>query len=210
MEKLKSSITNMVLVLVGVAFITGSILAYVNHVTETPIALQKEKALADGIQSVMGGGNIVVAQIDTVRQNDEKGKELTYVIYQAQDSQKKDLGTAVESTVSAFGGDLKVLVGFNHQGDILGYTILEHAETPGLGAKADKWFQKEGKGNVIGKNPQKALTVKKDGGEIDAITASTITSRAFLLAVNNAYKAYMTTPADGESGASKKGKGGKK
>ncbi|MCI6160285.1 MAG: RnfABCDGE type electron transport complex subunit G [Prevotella sp.] len=210
MEKLKSSITNMVLVLVGVAFITGSILAYVNHVTETPIALQKEKALADGIQSVMGGGNIVVAQIDTVRQNDEKGKELTYVIYQAQDSQKKDLGTAVESTVSAFGGDLKVLVGFNHQGDILGYTILEHAETPGLGAKADKWFQKEGKGNVIGKNPQKALTVKKDGGEIDAITASTITSRAFLLAVNNAYKAYMTTPVDGESGASKKGKGGKK
>ncbi len=210
MEKLKSSITNMVLVLVGVAFTTGSILSCVNHVTETPIALQKEKALADGIQSVMGGGNIVVAQIDTVRQNDEKGKELTYVIYQAQDSQKKDLGTAVESTVSAFGGDLKVLVGFNHQGDILGYTILEHAETPGLGAKADKWFQKEGKGNVIGKNPQKALTVKKDGGEIDAITASTITSRAFLLAVNNAYKAYMTTPVDGESGASKKGKGGKK
>jgi electron transport complex protein RnfG len=104
-------------------------------------------------------------------------------------------------------GDLKVLVGFDPEGNILGYTLLEHAETPGLGAKADKWFQKGEKGDIIGKDPKDPLTVAKDGGQVDAITASTITSRAFLLAVNNAYSAYKSTPAtDGETGATKQEK----
>lgn len=178
MEKLKSSITNMALVLTGVAVITGGILAYVNNLTSGPIAQQKEKALADGIKAVMGGGELSVAKTDTVRQNDEKGKEMTYIIYQTQDSQKKDLGAAVESTTQGFGGDLKILVGFDPEGNILGYTLLEHAETPGLGAKADQWFQKGAKGDIIGKNPKEQLVVTKDGGQVDAITASTITSRA--------------------------------
>ena len=206
MEKLKSSITNMALVLTGVAVITGGILAYVNNLTSGPIAQQKEKALADGIKAVMGGGELSVAKTDTVRQNDEKGKEMTYIIYQTQDSQKKDLGAAVESTTQGFGGDLKILVGFDPEGNILGYTLLEHAETPGLGAKADQWFQKGAKGDIIGKNPKEQLVVSKDGGQVDAITASTITSRAFLLAVNNAYTAYKATPVDGLSGATEQKK----
>ena len=205
MEKLKSSITNMVLVLTGVAVITGCILAYVNHITERPIELQKQKTLEAGIKAVMGGGDLTVTQTDTVRQNDAKGKEMTYVIYQTEDGQKRDLGAAVESTTGGFGGDLKVLVGFDPDGNILGYTLLEHAETPGLGAKADAWFQKGQKGDIIGKNPSEPLVVSKDGGQVDAITASTITSRAFLLAVNNAYKAYKATPVDGVSGATPKG-----
>ena len=206
MKKLESTLTNMVLVLTGVAIIMGGILAYVNHLTEGPINDQKTKALADGIKTVMCVDDLKVAKTDTVRQNDAKGKELTYIIYQTQDAQGNDLGAAVESTTGGFGGDLKVLVGFDPKGNILGYTILEHAETPGLGAKADKWFQKDGKGNIIGKNPSEALVVKKDGGQIDAITASTITSRAFLKAVNQAYKAYQALPVDGESGASKQTK----
>ena len=171
MKKLESSLTNMVLVLTLVAVIMGGILAYVNHLTEGPIAEQKEKALADGIKAVMACN---------------------------------DLGAAVESTTMGFGGNLKVLVGFDPEGKILGYTLLEQSETPGLGAKADKWFQKDQKGDIIGKDPKEPLTVSKDGGQVDAITASTITSRAFLLAVNNAYNAYKTTPAtDGETGATK-------
>jgi len=101
-------------------------------------------------------------------------------------------------------GALKLLVGFDPEGKILGYTLLEHAETPGLGAKADKWFQKGEKGDIIGKDPKEPLTVSKDGGQVDAITASTITSRAFLLAVNNAYNAYKATPVDAETGATQK------
>ena len=197
----------MVLVLTGVAVIMGAILAGVNHLTEGPINEQKEKTLADGIKSVMCVSDLKVAKTDEVKQNDAKGKELTYTIYQTQDANGQDLGAAVQSTTGGFGGDLKVLVGFDLEGNILGYTLLEHQETPGLGAKADKWFQKGEKGDIIGKTPAEPLTVSKDGGQVDAITASTITSRAFLLAVNQAYNAFKATPAvDGESGATKQEK----
>ena len=196
MKKLESSLTNMVLVLTLVAVIMGGILAYVNHLTEGPIAEQKEKALADGIKAVMVCDDLKVAKTDVVKQNDAKGKEMTFIVYQIKDAQGNDLGAAVESTTMGFGGDLKVLVGFDTKGTILGYTLLEHAETPGLGAKADQWFQDNMKGDIVGENPAEPLTVSKDGGKVDAITASTITSRAFLLAVNNAYKAYMATPAE--------------
>ena len=162
MKKLESTLTNMVLVLTGVAVIMGGILAYVNHLTEGPIAEQKVKALSDGIKTVMCAADINVSKTDTVRQN-VSGKELTYIIYNTQDAQGKDLGAAVESTTGGFGGDLKVLVGFDTDGKILGYTLLEHAETPGLGAKADKWFQKGEKGDIIGMDPKEPLTVSKDG-----------------------------------------------
>lgn len=207
MKKLESSLWNMALVLTGVSVIMGGILAYVNHLTSGPIAEQKEKALANGIKSVMVCDDLVVAKTDTVKKNDGNGKELTYVIYQIQDTQNNDLGAAVESTTTGFGGDLKVLVGFNQEGKILGYTLLEHAETPGLGAKADKWFQKGEKGDIIGKDPAEPLSVSKDGGQVDAITASTITSRAFLLAINNAYNAYKATPMDVATGATQQKKG---
>ena len=197
----------MVLALTGVAVIMGGILAYVNHLTEGPINAQKAKALADGIKTVMCVDNLTVNQTDTVQTKGPKGKDVTFIIYQTQDAQGKDLGAAVETIANGFGGELKLLVGFAPDGKILGYTLLEHAETPGLGAKADKWFQKGEKGDIIGKSPAEPLAVSKDGGQVDAITASTITSRAFLLAVNSAYNAYKATPAtDGETGATKQEK----
>lgn len=182
----------MVLVLVGVSLVMGGLLAWVNHVTEGPIALQAEKALALGIKTVMGGEKLTVVATDTIRQ-DMGGKEAVFVVHKTQDSHQRPLGVAVESTTMGFGGDLKVLVGFDDSGKVLGYTLLQHAETPGLGAKADKWFLEGSKGNIVGKCPgDKPLQVTKDGGEVDAITASTITSRAFLLAVNQAYEAYQS------------------
>ena len=202
MKKLESSLTNMTLVLTLVAVVMGGILAFVNHLTEGPIQEQKDKALADGIKAVMVCNDLVVAEPVEVKQTVD-GKEHTFIIYNVKDAQGKDLGAAVQSTTMGFGGDLKVLVGFDSEGSILGYTLLEHAETPGLGAKADQWFQK---GDIIGKSPAEPLTVSKDGGQVDAITASTITSRAFLKAVNNAYNAYKVTPTDGETGATTKEK----
>lgn len=205
MKKLESSLTNMVLVLTLVAVIMGGILAFVNHLTEGPIQEQKDKALADGIKAVMVCNDLVVAEPVEVKQTVD-GKEHTFIIYNVKDAQGKDLGAAVQSVTMGFGGDLKVLVGFDSEGSILGYTLLEHAETPGLGAKADQWFQRGQKGDIIGKSPAEPLTVSKDGGQVDAITASTITSRAFLKAVNNAYNAYKVTPTDGETGATTKEK----
>ena len=82
------------------------------------------------------------------------------------------------------------MVGFDTEGNIAGYQILETAETPGLGAKAGEWFQKGNKGDVIGMNPSSELKVKKDGGNVDAISGSTITSRAFCALINNAYQTF--------------------
>lgn len=208
MEKLKSSLTNMVLVLVGVAVVIGAVLAWVNNITEKPIAEKAQQTLAAGIKEVMNSTDIKVEDPDTVKM-EIQGKESIFTIHNVYTTDGAYLGSAVESTTMGFGGDLKVLVGFNAEGTILGYTILQASETPGLGAKADKWFQKDGKGNIIGKSVANGdLKVNKDGGDVDAITASTITSRAFLKAVNQAYSAYQDNHAanakgaDGASGAS--------
>lgn len=209
MEKLKPTLKNMTLVLVGVAVVVGFILAYVNHVTEGPIAEKAKATLAQGIKDVMKVDGIQVTKEDTVKTNVD-GKDLTYIVHETSDKNGKPVGAAVESTTTGFGGDLKVLVGFDHDGKITGYTILESSETPGLGAKAEKWFQstadggKGGKSCVIGLSPKDGeLKVSKDGGQVDAITASTITSRAFLKAINEAYAAYCKQNTDGTSGASK-------
>ena len=192
MEKLKSNLPNMVGILTTVAVLCGGILAYVNDLTDAPRKEAAQNALNAGIEQVMGG-KCKVEKPDTIIRTVD-GKKLTYIAYKA------DKGTAIQSTdPNGFGGNLTVLVGFNNAGDILGYTILETAETPGLGAKADKWFQsvEDGgnseKSSIIGKNPAKnqlRVTKDNDGGEIDAITASTITSRAFLRAVQEAYNTY--------------------
>ena len=197
MKKLESSLLNMTLVLTAVAVVVGGLLAFVNHMTSGPIEDQKKLTLENGIKTVMQADQLTVSKTDTVRTTDNKGKELLYIIY------NNEKGAAVESSTMGFGGELKVLVGFDAEGNILGYTLLEHQETPGLGAKADQWFQKGQKGDIIGKNPAAGLTVSKDGGNVDAITASTITSRAFLLAVTNAYNAYKGNAADSETGATK-------
>ena len=184
MQKIKSSLSNMVGVLVGFSLLIGVILASVNQITEGPIKKKQEQTLAAGIKTVMQCQQISVAAplevTDTI-----DGKLSSFVIHACAGATGERLGAAV-------GGELKVLVGFDTNGHILGYTILASSETPGLGAKVDQWFQKDGKGNIIGKNPKGgSLTVSKDGGDVDAITASTITSRAFLKAINHAYRAYM-------------------
>lgn len=186
MKRLKSNLQNMVLVLVCVALICGGTLAFVNQLTKPAIDQQAEKALADGIKAVLDADDI------TVKDKSEKkrvvnGKEQTFVVYNT------DKGVAVQSTdPNAFSGNLTILVGFDAEGTIKGYTLLAHAETPGLGAKASEWFQNGQPGSIVGLNPATAnLTVKNDGGEINSITASTITSRAFLRAVKQAYLTFM-------------------
>lgn len=189
MEKLKSSLLNMSVILTGVAIITGGILAVVNAVTAPQIEKIEKETLAAGIQKVMGGEEMTVGAPDTIKQTIDN-KEKTFIIYKVSDKEGTVIGHAVQSSENGFGGELKVLTGFSQDGIILGYTILQSAETPGLGAKASTWFQKESgeKRSVVGKNlDQCNFTVSKDGGDIDAITASTITSRAFLKAIQNAY-----------------------
>lgn len=212
MNKLESTLKNMVIVLTGTAVLTGGILAIVNKVTEKPIAAVQQKQLEDGIKQVMGSDSITTDQPVTFKKIFD-GKEYEFVIHNTKSPAGELIGAAVESTTQGFGGDLQTIVGFDTEGKICGYTILKHSETPGLGAKAGEWFQKGQKGDIIGKIAGSLITHKDDGADslkVDAITASTITSRAFLKAVNQAYHAYMKTDveqsADASTGATKKGK----
>ena len=134
MQKLESSLKNMVLVLVGVALIVGAVLAYINHLTSGPIAEKAAQSLAAGIKSVMGAEELQVAEPEEVKQ-EFGGKEFSFIIHKCSDKSGKQLGAAVESTTGGFGGDLKVLVGFDTEGKIMGYTVLQASETPGLGAR---------------------------------------------------------------------------
>lgn len=188
MKKLESTWYNMSIVLTVISVVAGAALAYVNDITTAPIREIKEKQLQEGIRSVLSAKELIIESVDTT------GNVIIY---------STDKGKAVQaSDPNGFGGKLTVLVGFDEDGFILGYRVLESAETPGLGAKAAEWFQKGAKGDIIGKSPKRDnMTVSKDGGDVDAITASTITSRAFLRCVNAAYGALAE--CDAESGATK-------
>lgn len=220
MKKLESNITNMAVVLTVIAVVAAGLLAWVNNVTSGPIQAISEQNIEEGIRSVILGDSQVEFTVEAPREKDG------FVFHSVIDKNGNLIGTAVESTdKNGFGGDLKIMVGFDPEGVILGYRVLEHSETPGLGAQADAWFRqpsqeassqpaivdvllgapgKPGNHNIIGMNPgDDIMTVTKDGGQVDAITASTITSRAFLRAVNAAYKSvFGYTGADGVSGAS--------
>ena len=188
MKKLASTWYNMTIVLTLISVVAGAALAYVNDLTAGPIRMIKEQELQDGIKAVLSADDL------TVESTDEADGVIVY---------RTDKGTAVQATdPNGFGGKLTVLVGFDSKGTVQGYRVLESAETPGLGAKAGEWFQKGQKGDIIGMSPEKNnMTVSKDGGEVDAITASTITSRAFLRCVNAAYEALAKE--DAQSGATR-------
>ncbi len=113
-------------------------------------------------------------------------------------------GVAIETTVDGFGGPFRIMVGFDADGNILGYEVLEHQETPGLGSHIEHWFKNADKPNqnIIGRKADGKFAVSKDGGDIDAITAATISSRAFLKAINQAYAEFKGSDVEAHTGAS--------
>jgi len=195
----------MLLVLTGVTVASVALLAYVNELTKGPIADANAKTLNEALKQVLPAfDNNPVAEADTVFGEKDGKKFVDFIIYPAKKG-NEGIGAAVEAKSLGFGGELKVLVGFDSEGKIFNYSLLSHVETPGLGSKAADWFKKDQKGDIVGMNPgEKPLTVSKDGGQVDAITASTITSRAFLNAVNAAYQAYKGGDTQGNTGASQK------
>ncbi|MDH6304568.1 electron transport complex protein RnfG [Parabacteroides sp. PF5-5] len=198
MEKLRSTLPNMLLSLTIICVSAGAILAGVNMYTSGPIALSKAAALEAAVKEVTPAfdNNPINECYKAVTSDGD-----SLLIYPAI-KDGKPVGVAVESnTKNGFSGEIRVIVGFDTEGKIINYSVLQHAETPGLGSKMQEWFKTD-KNNqsVIGRSLASGnLQVSKDGGEIDAITASTITSRAFLNAINRAYSAYKGT--DSSTGA---------
>lgn len=181
---MKSTMKNMLMSLTVIAASMGAILAGVHSLTADPIADSLLNAKIEALQEVLPGfdNNPLVTEKET------KVDGALTRIYTAT-LNGAVTGKAVETrTIDGFSGEILIMVGFDSGNAITGYKILQHAETPGLGAKVEKWFSDTvGSRSIIGSKEN--LKVSKDGGTIDGITAATITSRAFLDAVNKARKA---------------------
>jgi len=201
MAKLESTFKNMVLVLTGITIFAAVALGSVYSLTKEPIAASKKAKQENAIKEVLPEYD----RLDPEELISLEGFEAPFALYKAYKGDEF-VGAAVQSySGNGFSGDIKVMVGFDDKGAIVNYSVLEQKETPGLGTKMVDWFKTEkAHQNICGKNPeQNNLTVSKDGGEVDAITAATISSRAFLEAIRYAYSAYAQD-YDASGGATQK------
>lgn len=182
---MESSLKNMVMVLVAITLIASSAVGAVYQFTVEPIRIAKEVKLNKAIVEVLPQ----FTELQDVKCVQVDGEDVN--VYPAINGSDV-VGYAVESfSKNGFGGVIKILVGFQADGTIFSTEVISHAETPGLGDKMDK-SKSDFSLQFKGKNPESyKLSVKKDGGDIDAITAATISSRAFANAVDNAYKAFQ-------------------
>ena len=160
----KSSFRNMSLCLLVICLVCSALLAGVYALTADPIAKAAQAKNEAAIKEVLPEASITV-----------DGQ--TYTYNRAFDDLGNTVGCAVNVSALGFGGPIAIKVGFDVNGVIWNTKVLSQAETPGLGAKCvEASFSDQFKGF----NPaEKKLAVKKDGGDVDAITASTITSRAY-------------------------------
>lgn len=192
----------MVVVLAAITTVTAAAVGAVYNVTADPIARAKEQKKVSALADVLPKfDNTPSEEVDTVAI--DGGEVLVYTARMG----GQEVGYAVESfTNSGFSGLIRIMVGFGPDGTIRNISVLEQNETPGLGAK----IAEDGnpvKTSFVGKNPADLkMSVRKDGGDIDAITASTISSRAYVQAVERAYAAFRQVSfgddaADSVSGA---------
>lgn len=189
---MKNTLINMILVLGGISLVASAGVGYVYKITEELIAL----AVEANKKAALGE---VLPAFDETSAADMELDGIPVTVHTAtQDGSV--VGYAVETaTTKGFSGLIKLMVGFEPDGKIRSVKVLEHSETPGLGDKM------AGEGNPLlasfkGRNPSEMkLAVKKDGGEVDALTAATITSRAYVDAVARAFNA-KNMGSDGISG----------
>jgi len=190
MAKTESTLKNMLLTLLVITAIAGTSLGFVYKMTKEPIEIAKAKKQQEAIKLVLPEFNNDPAK-EVMTFTSKEGFSIR--VFPAKENDKL-VGVAVETMSNkGFSGNISIMVGFKPDGTIENYQVLEQKETPGLGTKMDTWFKtKKGNQDIIGKNPGKDnLKVTKDGGSVDAITAATISSRAFLDAVKIGYETFM-------------------
>ena len=184
----ESTFINMSVTLFAVCLLSSAVLGGVYAVTKEPI----DAAKIAKINGAIGG---VVPEFDNAPSDEMfevevDGKKSN--VYPAKMAGEV-VGYAIEASSSkGFGGNITLMVGFRPDGSLVKTSVISHAETPGLGAKIDdkeSHFVTQFEGKNPG-DPNFKMYVKKDGGDLDAITASTITSRAYCDVIENAYKAF--------------------
>ena len=196
---MKSTLFNMVAVLFTVTLIASAGVGAVNMITADAIAAANAAATTEAVANVL-------PEFENTEISEQTIDDMPIVVYTATKGDET-VGYAVESmTKNGFGGAIRMMVGFAPDGKILNVNVLQQAETPGLGTK----MADEDNALLNSIKDKKAweieFKVKKDGGELDALTAATISSRAYYEAVERAYQAYRVAAgfadsADGVSGA---------
>lgn len=196
----KSSFRNMTICLFAICVVCSSLLAVVYALTKEPIDAAAKAKNEAAIKEVLPESAVTIEEERTV---EYEGQPYTYNL--AYDEVGEVVGCAINVAPVGFGGPVVIKVGFDRNGSIFNTKVLSQAETPGLGAKCvEPGFAAQFRGFDPS---EKKLAVKKDGGDVDAITASTITSRAYVaglaLAVN-VRSAIEGTPMllDASAGAS--------
>ncbi|MDD2823824.1 MAG: RnfABCDGE type electron transport complex subunit G [Bacteroidales bacterium] len=185
----ESNFRNMFLCLLIICLGGSAVMGSVYLITYEPIAAAQAAKVNQAIARVLPEfDNVPALEAYQVLVD---GRQVT--VYPAQ----KDgvfAGAAIEAvTTRGFGGPIKVMVGFRPDGTIHNTAVISHTETPGLGDKMDP-RKSDFSLQFQGKNPGTfRLAVKKDGGQVDAITAATISSRAFCDVLDLAYRAFIQT-----------------
>lgn len=191
MAKKESSLLTLMLSLTIITLVAASALAAVYSMTKGPIEQSKLAKKNNAIQLVLPDFDASKGKIEQIKFAFEGEKDSLTVFLAIMDN--AIYGAAVETfTNKAFSGRFDIMVGFDKEGAILGTEVLKHNETPGLGDKIDKSkhdFPLQFVGRKLDGTP---LKVKKDGGDVDAITAATISARAFCDAVDRAFVAFKT------------------
>jgi electron transport complex protein RnfG len=186
MAKKESTFKNMLLSLTLISLGASAALGYVYEFTKGPIEISKMNKKLNAIKTV----------VPPFTNNPDRemyllptGEGDSLEVYPAK-TDSALVGFAIKTySKKGFSGQISLMAGFKPDGTIINITVLEQKETPGLGTKmAEPGF----KDQFMGKNPSAFnLKVKKDGGKVDAITAATISSRAFCDAVQKAHNALM-------------------
>ncbi|MDY3111936.1 MAG: RnfABCDGE type electron transport complex subunit G [Porphyromonas sp.] len=202
MKKLPSTLPNMILSLGIICLIIAGILALVNVATKDTIAQAETKAKVEAIKEIVPAfDNNPYEEQDTVALESEPRPLIVYPAMKG----GQPVGYAIETyTDAGFSGHIDIMVGFDMQSQIVGFKVLKHEETPGLGAKIQEWFTSPAPNADLIRDVRRLdmsqaspLKVSKDGGKVDAITAATISSRAFIDAIERAYRVYQSVVGEG-------------
>jgi electron transport complex protein RnfG len=170
MKKIESTFINMLVSLLMVCLVSAGLLAGVYELTKADIALAEKNKQENALKGVL-------PEFDTIKTDSINGapvfKAFKNGVY---------VGAATITSDLGFSDQIVVMVGIDNAKNIVNYEVLSQKETPGLGTKCVDWFKEQ----INGKSISTDFKVTKDGGDVDAITAATITSRAFLDAVKKA------------------------
>ena len=180
----KDTLLNMFVALFVICIVAGGVLGIVFNATKDPIAAAENAKRTAAIKNVLPDfKTLKTVNVKSAMEDAEIPFHLAY------DADNNFIGAAVETfTNKGFSGNISLMVGILADGTIKNISALQHAETPGLGSKME---EETFKGQFNDKNPASFnFSVKKDGGDVDAITAATISSRAFCDAVNRALSTF--------------------